>query len=171
MKKLIVVLIALLVLPSITLAGKGGNKPPPDTALQDQVNENTQNITTNTNDINNNVIGIADNTANIQTNSDAITAEETARQGGDAALQSQIDTLQGLITDIYNSNKFGNILVYDANDQFLGILLSADPHDHVGGYVNVAEIFIPSLNVATIILEDLTPTGLPAGTGTGPSRH
>ena len=81
-------------------------------------------------------------------------------------LQSQIDTLQDLINDIYTSNKFGNILVYDANDQFLGILLSADTQAP-GGIYNVAEIFIPSLRVATIISEDLIPSGNPAGTGNG----
>ena len=113
MKKLIVVLIALLVLPSVTLAAKGGKPPPVDyegLIAEEAATREAADIV-------------------LQNN---ITAEETARQGGDAALQSQIDTLQGLINDIYNSNKFGNILVYDANDQFLGTLLSSDPVDGGG---------------------------------------
>ena len=75
-KTLLIAVSLLLILAGPALAAKGGNKPPPDTALQDQVNENT---------------------ANIQTNSAAITAEEAARQIEDTALQGQID-------DILNSN-------------------------------------------------------------------
>ena len=41
-----------------------------------------------------------------------------------------------------------NVHVYDNDNQFLGILLSADPVD--GGGLNfVAEIFIPALNIST----------------------
>ena len=73
-------------------------------------------------------------------------------------LQNQIYSLQSQIDEITTSNSFKNILVYDDNDQFLGILLSADPVDG-GGHYHVAEMFIPSLNVATIISEDETPVG------------
>ncbi|MFC1827093.1 hypothetical protein ACFLZQ_04090 [Thermodesulfobacteriota bacterium] len=95
MKKLFVVLIALLVLPSITLAAKGGNKPPPNEDLQNQVNENTQDI---------------------QTNTDAITAEEATRQVEDADLQAQIDNIQPVAA--------GGVKVYAKDGIEIGLLIA-----------------------------------------------
>jgi hypothetical protein len=131
MKKVIVMLVAVLLLPGIALAGK-----PVKVDLQAMIEKE-----------------IADREAADTVLQSNITAEEAARQGGDAALQCQVDTLQGLIDDIYNSNRFGNILVYDANDQFLGILLSSDPDEVYSTPHIVAEIFIPSVNIATIHLQ------------------
>ena len=101
MKRLIVVLIALLVLPSVTLAAKGGNKPPePDyeaLIAEEAATREAADIV-------------------LQSN---ITAEETARQDGDADLQSQIDTLQG-------NQGVGVVQVYDSSDQYLGFLMDID---------------------------------------------
>jgi hypothetical protein len=54
----------------------------------------------------------------------------------------------------------GAVHVYDSSDppQYLGILLSLAP-EQPGGDYHIAEIFIPSLNIATIITENQTPRG------------
>jgi hypothetical protein len=93
MKRLIVVLIALLVLTSITLAAKGGNKPP-DVDVEALIAEEAA----------------AREAADIALQNN-ITAEETARQGGDAALLSQIDNIP-----------LGAVQVYDNAGQYLGFL-------------------------------------------------
>jgi hypothetical protein len=74
MKKLIVVLIALLVLPSITLAGKP--EKPPRVDLEALLADEAAAREAGDADLQN-----------------QITAEEAARIDGDAALQSQIDTI------------------------------------------------------------------------------
>ena len=79
MKKLIVVLIALLVLPSISLAAKGGNKPPPNADLQNQINANATSIT------------------DLQTQIDGLNAENSS-------LQDQINNLGDYDGTLQNIN-------------------------------------------------------------------
>ena len=59
--------------------------------------------------------------------------------------------------DCHGDLGVGAVYVYDSSDppQYLGILLSLEP-EQPGGDIHIAEIFIPSLNIATIITENNT---------------
>ena len=89
MKKLIVVLIALLVLPSVTLAGK-----PIKVDLKAMVEQET-----------------ADRQADDAALQSNITAEETARQDADANLQSQIDIINSTKVSVGQQCGSGEVLV------------------------------------------------------------
>jgi len=66
------------------------------------------------------------------------------------ALQQQIDELKAQIEAI-QSTSVGNIAVYDANDNFLGIC-------HAEGWGSYLDIYIPNLN-AFARIENLEPGG------------